>query len=112
MKCFRINWRTALLRQLDSGSCSNILSLSLNAFMIGRILERKWLLDNYVQAVISAIKLPDQINFIQISAMPYEGRGLSILSGISKSLPKLTILPRSAYLSTSGCIAYCRGLPR
>ncbi len=42
----------------------------------GRILERKWLLDNYVQAVISAIKLPDQINFIQISAMPYEGRAV------------------------------------
>ncbi len=42
----------------------------------GRILERKWLLDNYVQAVISANKLPDQINFIQISAMPYEGRAV------------------------------------
>lgn len=42
----------------------------------GRLLERKWLLDNYVQAVISSNKLPDQMNFIQISAMPYEGRAV------------------------------------
>ncbi|MDE7183261.1 MAG: hypothetical protein K2O40_02060, partial [Lachnospiraceae bacterium] len=46
------------------------------ALFFGRLLERKWLLDNYVQAVISANKLPDQMNFIQISAMPYEGRAV------------------------------------
>lgn len=42
----------------------------------GRLLERKWLLDSYVQAVISANRLPDQMDFIQISAMPYEGRAV------------------------------------
>jgi len=49
---------------------------SAEALFFGRLLERKWLLDNYVQAVISANKLPDQMNFIQISAMPYEGRAV------------------------------------
>lgn len=42
----------------------------------GRLLDRKWLLDSYVQAVISANGLPDQMDFIQISAMPYEGRAV------------------------------------
>ncbi len=58
----------ALLDELGKRSGKNL--------FFGRILERKWLLDNYVQAVISANKLPDQINFIQISAMPYEGRAV------------------------------------
>lgn len=58
----------ALLDELGKRSDKNL--------FFGRILERKWLLDNYVQAVISANKLPDQINFIQISAMPYEGRAV------------------------------------
>lgn len=42
----------------------------------GRLLDRKWLLDSYVQEVISACGLPDQMNFIQVSAMPYEGRAV------------------------------------
>ena len=50
--------------------------------------ERKWLLDNYVQAVISSNKLPDQMNFIQISAMPYEGRAVKTRIFFSeKSIP-------------------------
>lgn len=54
----------------------------------GRLLERKWLLDNYVQAVISSNKLPDQMNFIQISAMPYEGRAVKTRIFFSeKSIP-------------------------
>lgn len=58
----------ALLDELKKCSGGNL--------FFGRLQERKWLLDNYVQAVISANKLPDQINFIQISAMPYEGRAV------------------------------------
>lgn len=54
----------------------------------GRLLERKWLLDSYVQAVISANGLPDQMNFIQISAMPYEGRAVRTRFFFSeKSIP-------------------------
>ena len=42
----------ALLDELGKRSDKNL--------FFGRILERKWLLDNYVQAVISANKRPDQ----------------------------------------------------
>mgnify|MGYP002509582067 CR=1 FL=1 len=58
----------ALLEELHRHSGEKLL--------FGRLLERKWLLDNYVQEVISTNKLPDQMNFIQVSAMPYEGRAV------------------------------------
>ena len=73
----------------DMALFEELCSHSGEKLFFGRLLERKWLLENYVQEVIRANKLPDQINFIQISAMPYEGRAVRTRIFFSeKSIPQ------------------------